>query len=120
VASMDFPNPAPKKITATDIATASQPNNKAVRIYTRLGGDSDENTRRVSFRIAGDIDAMALLDMGFAIDGNQALFEVAFDREEQAFESPWGWHPTLTRALADTQKGVVKLLREAGLEPQLA
>lgn len=116
MASMDFPNATPKTVTAA----ASQPNNKAVRIYTRLGGDNDENTRRVSFRITGDIDPMALLDMGFAIDGNQALFEVAFDREEQAFESPWGWHPTLTRALADTQKGIVNLLRENGLEPQLA
>lgn len=104
---------------ARDVITDSQ-QDATVRIYTRLGAGNDSSLRRVSIRIPEGLDPLELLDLGFAIDGNEAVFDVAYDSNERAFGSLYGWEPTLNTALASTQKRLVIFLREKGFVPQLA
>lgn len=91
--------------------------------YSLEGEAGPSEARLISFRIPEGLDSLALLDRGFAIDGNQAAFVVAFNTEAQdaiPFESPFGSGSTLMGALADSQKNLVKFLREHGFEPQFA
>jgi hypothetical protein len=99
-----------------------------VKIYVRLTERADKldaDERLISFRIPEGVDPMELLDEGFAIDGNQAVFTVAevFDEgtEHPCFDAPFGERgETLSRALATAQRELVSYLREHGFQPQFA
>lgn len=95
-----------------------------VPIYVRLGRsgyDQDDSVREISFRIPEGIELMELLDKGFAIDGRNAGFTIAWDRNAEVWDAPFGIiAPTMNRALADTQRSLVGYLREKGFTPQFA
>jgi hypothetical protein len=94
-----------------------------VKIYVRLGTDSNE--RVVSFRIPEGLDPLELLDLGLTLDGNQAAFAVSrvgSDPEKVWYQSPLveSLNRSLTGALGDAQRELVKYLREKGFTPQFA
>jgi hypothetical protein len=90
-----------------------------VVIRTRLGAADDDSSREISFRIPDDVDPFELLELGWAIDGNEAAFTVQYDPEDEHFSGiPYGGI-SLTAALADTQKSLVAWLRERGYTPKL-
>jgi hypothetical protein len=90
----------------------------AIKVYVRLGAGGDDNVREVSFRIPEGINPIDLIDRGIAVDGNQAVFAVAWNRADEAFDSPFAAGPSLLTALAASQRALVAYLRERGFEPQ--
>src|SRR6185295_18541324 len=98
--------------SATDWVAEEAKLNKTVTIYVRLGdGQNREEQRELSFKVPEGIDSLDLLDMGFALDGNRAVFTVAEtfgvgpdgNHEGWFFESLSGeMAPTLPKALAST------------------
>lgn len=99
--------------------------NPTVKIYVRMNGDRKEDEREITFRIPEGVDALELLDLGMAIDGNQAAFSVApaWGADEPCWEGPFtheGSSSTLTAELAAQQRELVKFLRSRGFQPQFA
>jgi hypothetical protein len=95
--------------------------NPIVKIYVRKGVHDDQ--RLVSFRVPDGLDSMELLDLGYALDGNQAIFTVSSEDGGPEggiwYSSPIaGMNRTLTGALSEAQRVLVNYLREKGLTPQ--
>ncbi len=55
-----------------------------VLIYVRLPRDRDKTRRIVSFDLPEDIAAEEIFELGGAIDGRQALFEVEYPFRQNA------------------------------------
>jgi hypothetical protein len=112
------------------------PRNSApvVKIYVRkIGGprtpmdlalaaaafaDADDDARRVSFRLpesenGPSIDLLDILELGYAIDGNQAMLEVRAYRDGDTYVS-------MPEALRTKQIALVKLLRDKGFRTEFA
>ncbi len=113
------------------LTTVPTPTKPVVKIYVRLV-DNDENRRSVAFRIPEGIDSLDLLERGFALDGNQAIFTVGpyIDHGPLGARSCFSQsitfgleggdelYDSLTEALRAAQRSLVKFLREQGFEPQ--
>lgn len=95
-----------------------------VRIFVRLVEGNGDHQRQISLRIPDGIDPIALLNLGFAIDGNQAVATVGPADPESGMMGYVGPFQTtgasLNEALRDTQVELVQYLREHGFEPRFS
>lgn len=97
---------------------------KLVTIYVRRGEKDQERT--IAFRIPERINSLDLLEQGFALDGNQAIFTVGWVYDENVpgsgyYDAPFGkYGETLSSALNTAQRELVRYLREQGFEPKFA
>lgn len=119
--------------TTYEPTTDSTPHSVSVQpvvpIYVRRSGDL---SRTIAFKIPVGIDPLDILDTGFALDGNQAIFTIAWvstgyqetdyeSREAGYFDTPFGKQGhTLTDALNVAQRELVAYLRERGFIPEFA
>lgn len=112
------------------MGTTKLPGSDVVKIYVRKVGndDNDADRRRISLRLpyGNTLDPLELLDLGLAIDGNEAVFEIGPRWEDVTrttyYDGPLDDVPgeSLAEGLLIQQKALVKFLREKGYKPEFA
>lgn len=105
---------------------------KIVKVWVRLGPNENENERTLAFWIPDGIDPTELLEQGAAIDGTQAVLAVAWDDAAGGFQGGGAYtcpdltdggvfeNKSLSRALGDGQRALVKYLATKGYKVQFA
>jgi hypothetical protein len=95
---------------------------ESITVYVRLGPNDDENQRLLSFRRPSDIPTSELLQLGFAIDGNQVVSCVAWMEDEEGFTGPIqpGVEVTLIDALRQEERALAAWLDGHGYDVEFA
>ncbi len=86
---------------------------KTVTVYVRKGSRNDSRT--FSFDRLNEIEDIALLDKGIAIDGNQAMFEIVPD-EDGNYAGPFvdTGDVTLSEMISEVESNLVEWFEEIG------
>jgi len=85
---------------------------KTIEVYVRLGNGPEDPVREMSIRnVPPEITQKALLDFGFAFDGNAAVSSVSAYTDDDT-----GRYVPLAEALREEQRGLVEWFGTFGYE----